>query len=165
MTGVQTCALPISPDRGERLFAMGNPLDLGMTIVEGTFNGFLEKSLYKKIHFTGSINPGMSGGPVLNRDGDVIGINVATAGNQISFLVPARYAIALIAKQDKEKQKPGELAKSISRQLLVNQDDYMKRLLNEPFKSVIMGSFKGPGELAPFMKCWGDTSKNEKVLY
>lgn len=73
------------PAKGERLFSLGNPHDLGLTIVEGTYNGQLEKSLYERIHFTGSINPGMSGGPTINRDGAVVGVNVATAGNQLVF--------------------------------------------------------------------------------
>ena len=70
------------PVMGEQLFSFGNPHDLGLTIVQGTFNGLLEKSLYEKIHFTGAINPGMSGGPTLNRFGEVVGVNVSTAGNQ-----------------------------------------------------------------------------------
>jgi S1-C subfamily serine protease len=49
--------------KGERLFSMGNPLDLGFTIVEGTYNGLVERSYNERIHFTGAINPGVSGGP------------------------------------------------------------------------------------------------------
>ena len=30
--------------RGERVYAMGNPLDIGFTIVEGTYNGLVERS-------------------------------------------------------------------------------------------------------------------------
>jgi S1-C subfamily serine protease len=35
----------------------------------------------------------MSGGPTLTQAGKVVGINVATEGNQISFLVPAERAM------------------------------------------------------------------------
>ena len=51
--------------KGERLYAMGNPLDLGFTIVEGTYNGLVERSYNERIHFTGALNPGMSGGPAV----------------------------------------------------------------------------------------------------
>src|SRR3989338_1806606 len=44
--------------KGTRIFSMGNPFDLGMSIVEGIYNGLMEDSLYKKILFSGSINPG-----------------------------------------------------------------------------------------------------------
>src|SRR3569833_423155 len=47
------------PAMGERLYSMGNPYDLGLTIVEGNYNGLLQKSLYERIHFTGSINFGL----------------------------------------------------------------------------------------------------------
>ena len=36
---------PAAPDRGARLFSLGHPLDLGLSIVEGTFNGLLEHTL------------------------------------------------------------------------------------------------------------------------
>ena len=46
--------------QGTRLYSLGHPQDLGLTIVEGTYNGLLQHSLYPKVHFTGSLNPGMS---------------------------------------------------------------------------------------------------------
>ena len=49
--------------KGERLYSMGNPLDLGFTIVEGTYSGLVDRSYIERIHFTGALNPGMSGGP------------------------------------------------------------------------------------------------------
>jgi serine protease Do len=66
--------------KGSRIFSLGNPLDLGMTIIEGTYSGDIEGSLYDKIHFSGSLNPGMSGGPTIDAKGACIGINVSTAG-------------------------------------------------------------------------------------
>ena len=35
-----------APAMGVRLYSLCNPLDLGLTIVEGTYNGLLKKSLY-----------------------------------------------------------------------------------------------------------------------
>ncbi len=86
--------------KGERLYSMGNPLDLGFTIVEGTFNGLVEHSYSERIHFTGALNPGMSGGPTVTPEGRVVGINVATrrGGQLVSFLVPARFAAALLQR-------------------------------------------------------------------
>ena len=40
------------------------------------------------MHFAGSLNPGMGGGATLDNKEEVVGINVASAGNQVSFLVP-----------------------------------------------------------------------------
>src|SRR5918992_989557 len=50
-------ALHEMPAKGERLYSMGNPLDLGFTIVEGTYNGAVERSYNERIHFSGAINP------------------------------------------------------------------------------------------------------------
>ncbi len=52
--------------QGRRLYALGHPRDLGLAIVEGTYNGRLQHTLYERIHFTGSLNPGMSGGELLH---------------------------------------------------------------------------------------------------
>ena len=155
---------PRKPRQGEKLFAFGNPLDLGLTIVEGIYNGLLEKSLHEKIHFTGSLNPGMSGGPAVDNAGRVIGINVATAGNQISFLVPASYAVELQQKAV-QQDLAVDFKASISRQLLSHQEHYLSRLLSLPLKSEEMGHYRLPTELAPYIKCWGDTRPKRKNLY
>ncbi|MGB1310866.1 MAG: S1 family peptidase, partial [Leucothrix sp.] len=79
------------PDKGARLFSLGNPLDLGFSIVTGTNNGIMEQDEDGNILFSGSLNQGMSGGPALDESGKVVGINVATQGNSLGFLVPANY--------------------------------------------------------------------------
>lgn len=38
--------------QGTRAYSIGTPLDLGFTIVEGTYNGLLTDSQYERIHFT-----------------------------------------------------------------------------------------------------------------
>lgn len=144
------------PAQGETLFSLGNPHDLGMTIVEGTYNGLLQKSLYKKIHFTGSINPGMSGGPTLNYRGEVVGINVATAGNQLSFLVPVDYLKKLLATLAPLPPGNPEILEAIRKQLLANQDKAMTLLRQRPLKTTDFNGYQVPDELSDFLKCWGD---------
>src|SRR5918995_6614715 len=61
---------PAQVQQGARLYSLGHPRDLGLTIVEGTYNGLLQHTLYPKVHFTGSLNPGMSGGPALLPKGE-----------------------------------------------------------------------------------------------
>lgn len=146
---------------GERLYSIGTPLDLGFTIVEGTYNGLLEHSLYEKIHFTGSINPGMSGGPALTANGRVVGVNVATAGNQVSFLVPARYVAALLAQSRDRQPLDREAALALLQsQLLANQAQYMERLLARPLATTRLDGYLVPGQAAAFLRCWGDADRN-----
>lgn len=76
------------PPRGAPIFAMGNPLDLGLSIAVGTNGGILNQTDDSRILFSGSLNPGMSGGPTFNEFGAAIGINVATARNDITSSYP-----------------------------------------------------------------------------
>ncbi|MGH2610850.1 MAG: S1C family serine protease, partial [Tepidiformaceae bacterium] len=63
--------------KGDKGFSLGYPLNQGLTVVEGIYNGRSEEQYYERIHFTGAINPGMSGGPVVDTAGRVFGVNVA----------------------------------------------------------------------------------------
>ncbi len=149
-----------TPPKGTRLWSLGYPYDIGLTIVEGTFNGMLEKSLYERLHFTGSINPGMSGGPTLDREGQVVGVNVATAGNQVSFLVPARHVAALLEGADGEPASGDDVDATVARQLLENQDRIMAGLLASPLATIPIDGYVVPGDLAPWLNCWGNSQED-----
>jgi S1-C subfamily serine protease len=155
------------PPQGARLFAMGNPRDLGTTIVEGTYNGLIQDALYERLHFSGAINPGMSGGPTLTGEGRVIGVNVATMGNQVGFLVPVRYARALLerALEAKEEADPKALLETVRAQLVDNQQRLTERLLEAPLPQQALGGYRVPGRWSPFLKCWGDTPHDPEVPY
>ncbi len=150
------------PNMGERIFPLGFPYDLGLTIVEGTYNGLLERSLYERIHLTASINPGMSGGPAIDRNGNVIGVNVATAGNQVSFVVPSKHVIELLTRD--EASTRGELIGRIGDQLRANQESYFSDLLSTPFPMTRLGAFEVPGALARYVNCWSQTDQNKERL-
>lgn len=160
--------------KGAKLFSLGNPHDIGFTIIEGTYNGLYDRSLYERIHFSGSLNPGMSGGPALDHRGRVVGINVSTAGNQISFLVPVEHLAEL---RDGLLGEDGEIAedtaqdfianayKIIEGQLFENQADYMKTLLAQDWESEAFGPVQVPGRIANVFKCWGSPDHGEDDPY
>jgi len=150
--------------QGTRVFSIGIPLDLGFTIVEGTYNGLLENSQYEKIHFTGSINHGMSGGPAILDDGRVIGVNVATSGNQVSFLVPAKFVITLL-EQTHGEAGTVPLLEKLAAQLRENQKQFMEQLLTRGMDTVNLGPYLLPGKIAPYLKCWGDSDRNPDDLF
>lgn len=152
--------------KGTRVFSLGNPYDLGASIVEGTYNGLLENTLYEKIHYTGAINSGMSGGPAVLGTGQVVGVNVSTSGDEISFLVPAKYAARLMRQTlAPEFERPDDLVELLRSQLLANQDTLMERLLESKFERVVLGEYRLPGKLATFFSCWGSSTRKKEFPY
>jgi hypothetical protein len=145
--------------KGERLYAMGNPLELGFTIVEGTYNGLVEHSYTDRIHFTGALNPGMSGGPAVTADGAVVGVNVATrrGGQLISFLVPARFAEALLDRVREQKVTP-DFRAEIGRQVTDERRALYKSLREQGFRPTALGPYRGAETAAPWFNCWAQTN-------
>ncbi len=152
--------------KGRRIYSLGNPYELGLSIVEGTYNGMLEHSRYSRIHFTGSLNPGMSGGPAILENGEVIGVNVATAGDQVSFLVPAGRVRDLLARERKKGFAPvADYAEELRRQLTDYQQEYLADILVGKPQTVRLGHYEAPTRLAPQFNCWGDTLQDEEDLF
>ncbi|MBS3074673.1 trypsin-like peptidase domain-containing protein [Candidatus Pacearchaeota archaeon] len=87
---------------GEKVIAIGNPLGLSFSVTEGIISsenreveGF---SNARYIQTDVALNPGNSGGPLINTDGKVIGINnfKISGAENIGFALPSGYAIPAI---------------------------------------------------------------------
>jgi serine protease Do len=153
------------PQQGTRLYSMGFPHDIGLSIVEGTYNGLMKHALYRKIHFTAPINPGMSGGPAINASGEVVGVNVSSRGQAISFLVPTEAVRRLMKSGDTEKKDLQSFLEDIRNQILAHQEIFFSEDLIRSGQTVRIGHYRLPGQLSPFFKCWGDSSHQEKFPY
>jgi S1-C subfamily serine protease len=147
--------------KGDRLFAMGNPLDLGFTIVEGTYNGLVDKSYNERIHFSGALNPGMSGGPTVTVGGNVAGVNVAKqiGGEQVSFLVPARLATQLLERaRSNGALTPDRARAEITRQLTDWQSGLYSAIGKQAMRPTTLGPYRVPESDAPWITCWSRTN-------
>jgi len=147
--------------KGERLYSMGNPLDLGFTINEGIYNGLVERSYTESMHFTGALNPGMSGGPAVTAEGLVVGVNVAkrTSAELVSFLVPARFAAALLQRvRDNEAAPPQDFRAEIGRQLATRQAGLYESFGDDGFRSMAFGPYQAPETTAPWFTCSAQTN-------
>ncbi|MFZ4285872.1 S1 family peptidase [Variovorax sp. HJSM1_2] len=143
--------------RGERLYSLGNPLDIGFAVTEGTYNGMVQRSFYPRIFFGGAINPGMSGGPVLDEAGQVIGVNVSKRldGELLSFLVPAEFAQALTLRGAEAKAITASAQGEVTRQLLLHQQTLTQRFLDTPFKVQSFQGYQVPVPDDGLARCWG----------
>ena len=145
------------PPKGAGVFAMGNPLDLGLTLAAWTNGGLLDQTDGSRILFSGSLNPGMSGGPTFDERGRVIGINVATARNDISFIVPTRY-LRRIERHDGDIEK---LSTAISQQIARYQRRYLDRISAGDWPATRLRGVQVPGAVSPTVRCW-DASPTSK---
>jgi S1-C subfamily serine protease len=150
-------------EQGERIFSLGNPLDVGFVVVEGTYNGLVERSFLPQILFSGALSPGMSGGPVLDDHGRIVGVNVATRldGQQVSFLVPAAFAQALLARGAAAKPITGSVDAELARQLLAHQQALTERFVALPWREIKHAHYDLPVPREDFMRCWGSSNPVE----
>lgn len=154
--------ISVLPEKGATLYSLGNPHDLGFTIVKGSNNGILTKDEDGNILFSGSLNPGMSGGPTLDEKGNIIGINVATSGNDISFLVPAEYLTIILDRLEQSNYRSVEdrFAHS-STQMLANSQKILNKMNTSKWSGTGIGEFVVPAELDKSIRCW-DASRTPK---
>jgi len=86
-------------DEGERVIAIGHPFDLKYTVTQGIISSMLHKEEdVDYIQHDAALNPGNSGGPLVDINGNVIGINtfIIQNGNSIGFSLPVYYLIKCI---------------------------------------------------------------------
>jgi serine protease Do len=158
---------PAALNQGEPLYSLGNPLDLGFFISEGTYNGISHRGFSEQIMFTGPVNPGMSGGPNVKADGQVAGVNVAHRrdGELVSFLVPATYAQKLVARITSESQPPADFKPIIGEQLLAYQSVMMDTLLAKPLTHKNLGPYTVPVRESEQVRCWGSSDTRGEKPY
>ena len=98
---------------GSPVYAVGNPRGLEGTFSQGIISSIRKVGTDKILQLTAPISPGSSGGPVLNDEGHVIGVSVATfrGGQNLNFAIPSNYLKKLMEQVG--SAKPLSQAKSI----------------------------------------------------
>lgn len=144
--------------QGERIYSLGNPLDVGFAVMEGNYNGMVRRSFYPQIFFGGALSGGMSGGPALDQEGQVIGVNVARRidGEQVSFLVPAGFAAALLRGRDAAPLKTPAFD-TVAAQLTTHQEAMTTRFIQQGWKPATHPTYRVPVPPDVFMRCWGSS--------
>jgi len=153
--------------KGDKGFSLGYPLAQGLTVVEGIYNGRSEEQYYERIHFTGAVNAGMSGGPVVDAGGRVFGVNVAIhrRGQLVSFLVPAKFARRLLSRAATAKADGPDFRAEVSAQLNAHEKEIMGALLKAPLPVQQLGEFRVPAKSGEFMQCGAGTDREPNRPY
>ncbi len=84
---------------GETVYVAGNPKGLEGTFSDGIISSRRDKYTKERLQMTAPISPGSSGGPVLNRKGEVIGVSFSYKdldAQNLNFAIPSRYLKKLL---------------------------------------------------------------------
>lgn len=91
------------PNIGEDVYALGSPLEesLKSTLSKGIVSAFREENKLNYIQSDVNVNPGNSGGPLIDKNGNVVGITVSgysinKAPQGINFFIPINEALSTL---------------------------------------------------------------------
>ena len=113
VTAIATEPLPLGDSDalkiGETVYVAGNPRGLEGTFSDGIISSLRKADARKRIQMTAPISPGSSGGPVLNRSGEVIGVSsmIVEGGQNLNFAIPSNYLKTLLVQVEPAKPFPG----------------------------------------------------------
>ena len=121
---------------GATVYVAGNPKGLEGTFSDGIISSRRDKLTKERLQMTAPISPGSSGGPVLNRKGEVIGVSVAVHraldAQNLNFAIPSKYLKTLLEQPKKSTIPLSKGKHSISAETYLrwgnakfNQGDYM----------------------------------------
>ena len=160
--------LRLAPETGRpgaSLISFGNPEGLGLSLVEGVFNGFAEKGFVDRMLLSMPINSGMSGGPILDSRNEVVGTNVSIAwrSNSLSFGVPVKAVHALL-QAPAVQTTPQALFAEVNRQLALLERSLAHTLRPltdgaEPLMAVGGALVPRPPEA---FECWNQTRQEAR---
>jgi S1-C subfamily serine protease len=95
---------------GESVIAIGNPLGLQFSVTEGIISGIHRKGLNDLeiyLQTDAALNPGNSGGPLLNKKGQIIGMNnfKTIQGESLGFALESNWLKKIINEISLETEK------------------------------------------------------------
>ena len=167
--GLRAAPLSVAPELpppGSPIVALGNPHGLGLSLIEGIFNGFAAKGAVDRMLLSMPLNSGMSGGPILDTQGRIIGTNVSVMylSNSLSFGVPAAKIAPLLAAPPVVIERAA-LRKDVTRQLDALEASMVRRAVapyvaaGDETARVGGAETRRPPEV---FECWDDVEVHEQ---
>jgi len=92
------------PQIGESVFALGNPLGLEGTFSDGIVSAIRNYPDTTLFQITAPISPGNSGGPVVNKNSELVGVATSymAEGQNLNFAVPYSYVKEILNESTKD---------------------------------------------------------------
>ncbi len=99
-SAIKFASSSVSP--GQKVYVIGSPKGLPASISDGIISGLRDFDGKKLIQITAPISPGSSGGPVLNTNGELIGVSVGQYedGQNLNFAIPKSNLELLLKRQN-----------------------------------------------------------------
>jgi serine protease Do len=94
--------------QGQNVLAVGHPFGLHFTATQGIISNLLQqKNDISYIQHDAALNPGNSGGPLVNQEGEVIGVNtfIMKKGTNIGFALPVDFFIEDLEEYSKIREQ------------------------------------------------------------
>src|SRR5258707_15714497 len=121
-----------SPQEGESIVVIGNPFGLEGSVTNGIVSAVRDIPGFGRIiQITAPISPGSSGSPVVNMQGQVIGVATlqVTGGQSVNFAIPSERIAQLGRSAQFETSQPislGELVAATSRNKHARAVEYFR---------------------------------------
>ena len=98
----------------------------------------------------------------MTAEGRVVGVNVSTAGDELSYLVPASHAAQLLERTGAAGFAPvTDLLADAARQIRDYQDRYLAEVLRDSGESVTLGRAEGPTRPPALFDSWADAVEED----
>jgi len=150
------------PAIGSRVVVLGNPLGLAGTLSEGVVSAYRADGIdtaprehddTPRIQISAPISPGSSGSPVMDSEGNVIGVAVSgfRHAQNLNFAVPID-AVRLILRGAKPESPLRALAAKPPRNTLLRNLSVSAALFGALFFIAVRSRSKGPRQPAPAVR-------------
>lgn len=100
----------VTPSVGSPVLAVGNPQGLGLAFTDGIVSRIHEVRSIHVIQHSAPISPGNSGGPLLDAEGRVVGVNsfvlASEYGQNVNFAIASEHVSALVADPAVHRPRP-----------------------------------------------------------
>jgi S1-C subfamily serine protease len=92
---------------GERAAAIGNPLGLEPTLIEGVISARRAPPGKRMIQISAPVARGNAGGPLLNSRGEVIGVSTGVYQGRSMLAIPINDLRAMLGADDPKRSRAG----------------------------------------------------------